>query len=826
MPEFERSSLDRSVADWSNPPAYAGMPSFSSEGMIFQLADGSIQGCNAAAEQILGFTKEQMQGWTFENCPWQAIAPSGVPLPPERYPAKIALQTGQPCLAAVLGLYHPNGQLIWLQISAQPLFQANGTTPYAVISTFTELAELPTSRPNQSPQKLANRTLHQSQDLHEAIFNESTDALFLVDPTTLRTVDCNQRAVELFEASSKDELIGISGPTLHRHPFTLEQQQNILTNMQTGVWIGEIEYVTRRGRPFWGNLATKSIQLGDRVINLVRITDITSQQTALLERQQVEVALQESQAQLQQQLAEIEAIYQSAPIGLNFLDTDLRFVRINQRLAEMNGLPVEAHLGRTVREVLPDLADTAESLLRQILATGEPLLNVEVVGETPAQPGVQRTWLESFLPLKDGDRIIGISIVCEEITRRKQAESEREQLLEREQAARAAAEQANRVKDEFLAVLSHELRSPLNPILGWAKLLQGRELGQAKSQQALETIERNAKLLVQLIDDLLDMARIMQGKLVLNLAPISLSDVIEAAVETVRFAAESKCIHLEVLLTPDPQPVEGDAVRLQQVIWNLLANAVKFTPKGGRVVVRLEQSNTHAQIQIEDTGKGISPQFLPHIFERFQQQDNSTARQFGGLGLGLAISRQLVERHGGTIAVASSGENQGATFTVQLPLMLFSPQVALPIALASPAAGLNGIRVLIVDDELDSLELTKAVLEQEGAIATTATSAQQALQVLAQVQFDVLVSDIGMPEMDGYELLSQVRRLPISQERMIPAIALTAYVGELNQRQVLEAGYQRHLPKPIEPAILTAAIATLMGEKMIDVNRSSSSNVD
>lgn len=827
MQEFERSALDLSVADESNPPACAGMPSLPLEGMLFQLADGSIQGCNAAAEKILRFAKEQMQGWTFENCPWQTIAPSGVPFPPERYPAKIALQTGQPCLATVLGLYHPDGKLIWLQISAQPLFQANETTPYAIVSTFTELAELPSSRLSQTQQKPSNCTLHQSQDLHEAIFNESTDALFLVDPTTLQTVDCNQRAVELFEASSKDELIGIAGPTLHRHPFTPEQQQNILTNMQTGVWIGEIEYMTRRGHPFWGNLAAKSIQLGDRTINLVRITDITQQQTALLERQQAEAALQESQNQLQQQLAEIEAIYQSAPIGLNFLDTDLRFVRINQRLAEMNGLPVEAHLGRTVREVLPDLADTAEPLLRQILVTGEPLLNVEVVGETPAQLGVQRTWVESFLPLKDGDRIIGISIVCEEITQRKQAEIEREQWLKREQSARAAAEQANRVKDEFLAVLSHELRSPLNPILGWAKLLQGRELGQAKSRQALETIERNAKLLVQLIDDLLDMARIMQGKLVLNLAPVSLSDVIEAAVETVGFAAESKFIHLEVLLIPDPQPIEGDAMRLQQVIWNLLANAVKFTPEGGRVVVRLEQSNTHAQIQIEDTGKGISPQFLPHIFERFQQQDNSTARQFGGLGLGLAISRQLVELHGGTIAVASLGEGQGATFTVQLPLMLFSSQVISPVTLAPPAASLNGFRVLIVDDEPDSLELIKAVLEQEGAIATTVTSAQQALQVLTQVQFDVLVSDIGMPKMDGYKFLSQVRRLSVNQERMIPAIALTAYVGELNQQQALEAGYQIHLSKPMEPDILTAAIATLIAEyRMIDVNWSSYGDAD
>lgn len=679
--------------------------------------------------------------------------------------------------------------------------------------------------PSSSQQSLAHgsnsssisHTLHQSQTLHEVIFNESTDALFLVDPITLRTVDCNQRAVELFEASSKDELIGIDGPTLHRHPFTLEQRDHILASMQTGVWIGEIEYVTRRDNSFWGNLAAKSVQIGDRTINLVRITDITQQQKALLERQQAEAALRETQAQLQQQLAEIESIYQSAPIGLNFLDTDLRFVRINQRLAEINGFPIEAHLGRTVREVLPTLADAAESILHHVLETGEPLLNVEIVGETPAQPGVQRTWIESFLPLKDGDRIIGISTVCEEITERKQAETEREQLLEREQAAREAAEQANRVKDEFLAVLSHELRSPLNPILGWAKLLQGQKLDQNKTQQALETIERNAKLLVQLIDDLLDMARIMQGKLVLNLEPTALTDVIAAAVETVRFAAEAKLVDLKVLLISHPQLVEGDAVRLQQVIWNLLSNAVKFTPTDGRVVVRLEQDSTHAQIQIEDTGKGISSEFLPHIFERFQQQDTSTARQFGGLGLGLAISKQLVELHGGTITAHSLGEGQGANFTIRLPLMRSLSQSTLPVSVTTPTTDLRNVRVLVVDDDLDSLELIKVLLEQEGMVVTTVASARQAINRLEQNQFDLLISDIGMPGMDGYELLREVRNLPVKQKRVIPAIALTAYAGEHNQQQTFDAGYQIHLPKPIDLDMLITAITTLMGT--VDTNQ-------
>jgi PAS domain S-box-containing protein len=300
------------------------------------------------------------------------------------------------------------------------------------------------------------------------------------------------------------------------------------------------------------------------------------------DRKQSEMALRESQAQLQQQLAEIETIYQSAPIGLNVIDPDLRFVKINERLAEMNGLPVAAHIGRTVREVLPHLADESEPILRRVLA-GEPLLNIEISGETPAQPGVQRTWLEHFWPLKNGDQVIGISTVCEEITELKHREIERQEAevalqkaLQQEQAAREQAEVANRIKDEFLAVLSHELQSPLNPILGWVKLLQTGKMDAARTAEALATIERNANLQTQLIEDLLDISRIMRGKLTLNVASVCLETVIAAALETVRLAAEAKNIQLRQTVAVNTAWVAGDASRLQQVIWNLLSNAVKL----------------------------------------------------------------------------------------------------------------------------------------------------------------------------------------------------------------------------------------------------------
>lgn len=434
-----------------------------------------------------------------------------------------------------------------------------------------------------------------------------------------------------------------------------------------------------------------------------------------------------------------------------------------------------------------------------------------------------------------------------DITDRKQAEVEREQLLKREQAAREQAEQANRIKDEFLAVLSHELRSPLNPILGWSKLLQSGRLDPAKTAQALATIARNAKLQSELIEDLLDVSRILRGKLSLNAAPVNLALKIRGAMETVQLAAEAKSIHIEANLAEDVGQVLGDSTRLQQVIWNLLSNAVKFTPEGGRVEVRLEAvggtgvrdggdrevkgdggdgednlsslsassalpapSSSYAQITVSDTGQGIAPEFLPYVFDYFRQADGATTRKFGGLGLGLAIVRHLVELHGGTVRADSLGEGQGATFTIRLPLMpnplLANPEHRSP----QPSLDLNGIKILVVDDETDTRELVAFVLEQQGAQVTVATSAYEVLLVLPQAKPDVLLSDIGMPEMDGYMLIQHIRALAPEQGGQIPAIALTAYAGDIDQQRVIAAGFQKHISKPIEPEALVQAIAGLL----------------
>lgn len=422
-------------------------------------------------------------------------------------------------------------------------------------------------------------------------------------------------------------------------------------------------------------------------------------------------------------------------------------------------------------------------------------------------------WAEPHQPLERELRLLDVlARQAADLIERKQAEVERERLLEREQFARTEAERANQIKDEFLAVLSHELRSPLNPILGWTSLLRTGNLNPHQQVEALATIERNAKLQVQLIDDLLDIARIMRGKLTLNAAPTTLSTVISAAVEAVQFTAEAKQIQMRLDLDPPIAPVLGDAARLQQVLWNLLTNAVKFTPPSGQVTVELRQFEQSAQIRVIDTGRGIRSEFLPYVFEYFRQEDASTTRRFGGLGLGLAIVRQIVELHGGIVRAESPGENQGATFIVQLPCMQQIPPCFrdADLPLDNPIAPLSNLEILMVDDEPDTRTFQSFVLEQSGAKVTATASGLEALQLLDQFIPDLLVSDIGMAEMDGYALIEQVRSRPPHQGGRIPAIALTAYAGELDQQRARQAGFQAHITKPVEPERLIQEIISLV----------------
>ncbi|MBD2503014.1 hybrid sensor histidine kinase/response regulator [Anabaena azotica] len=483
----------------------------------------------------------------------------------------------------------------------------------------------------------------------------------------------------------------------------------------------------------------------------------------------------------------------------------------NQRWYDYTGKTSQQAQGEGWLNILhPDDVRSTITRWQNSLETGK---DYETEFRLRRADGEYRWHLGRAMPLinQDGE-IIKWFGSCTEIHDQKLAVEERAQAWERERAARIELEQANRMKDDFLAIVSHELRSPLNPILGWAKLLKSRKLDPIKTHQALEVIERNAKLQARLIDDLLDVSRILRGKLSLNVCTVDLVATIEAALETVRLTAEGKSIQIVTKLTDRSCKVEGDPNRLQQIVWNLLTNAVKFTPEGGRVEITLKTVDSLAQIEVSDTGKGISSDFLPYVFERFRQADEVTTRKFGGLGLGLAIVRHLVELHGGSVQVTSPGEGLGATFTVTLPIIVTS-HLDEKHFFADITPNLQGLRMVVVDDDADTLQLLSLILEQYGIEVKAVSSAREALQAIAQTKPDILLSDIGMPDIDGYMLIKQIRDMEVASDTRLRAIALTAFAGETNFQKIMAAGFQQHLTKPVEPSELATVIANVMQNK-------------
>jgi PAS domain S-box-containing protein len=442
-----------------------------------------------------------------------------------------------------------------------------------------------------------------------------------------------------------------------------------------------------------------------------------------------------------------------------------------------------------------------------------------------ARKNGERLYVEGVLSAvrDDEGRLLGYAKLMKDVTARRRIEAEREQLLQSERAARGEAERTSRVKDEFLATLGHELRTPLNAILGWSQVLRRVGGGNAELAQGLMVIERNARAQAQIIEDLLDMSSIISGKVRLDMRTVDLPSVLEASVNAVKPAAEAKGIELELALDVTTHAVRADPNRLQQVFWNLLTNAVKFTPKGGRVSVTLERVNAQMKVSVADTGEGIDAAFLPYIFERFRQADASASRRHGGLGLGLSIVKQLIELHGGSINASSDGNGAGSTFTVELPALALDVDAAArsasrhqpsrSMAEQSDAyartADLGGVRVLVVDDEPDARSLIERLLEDCDATVTTAASASEALEHVAREAPDVLLSDIGMPAEDGYSLMRRIRNLTGEASR-VPAIALTAYARSEDRDKALQAGYQMHLAKPVEPVKLIEMVTSLV----------------
>jgi PAS domain S-box-containing protein len=503
----------------------------------------------------------------------------------------------------------------------------------------------------------------------------------------------------------------------------------------------------------------------------------------------------------------------------------------NAAAERLFGFTAEQMIGQPITRIIPEELQHEETLILTKLRRGERIERYETV--RLHKDGHRLEISLTISPIRDSSgRIVGAAKIAHDITARRRAErtlqerevqlakllAERESFLESERVARSEAERLSHVKDEFLATLSHELRTPLNAIQGWATLLRDRKVSAQDRDRGLETIERNVRVQAQIVNDLLDMSRIVSGKIHLEVQPLYLHEVVNNAIETVRQSAAAKNVRIQPMLDSRIGMVRGDPNRLQQALWNLLSNAVKFTPNGGRVQVVLERVNSHVEICIADTGIGIPGEFLPYVFDRFRQGDPSTTRRYGGLGLGLSIVRSLIELHGGTIRVKSPGENQGSTFIIALPIAYVQSDdserrrnARVPESLESiELPELGSVSVLIVDDEPDGRALIARILEGRGARTTCASSATEALDALASERFDILLSDVGMPDMDGYELIRRVRTLDASRAGPIPAIAITAYARPEDRQRSLLAGFHMHLSKPVEARELIASIAGLL----------------
>ena len=642
--------------------------------------------------------------------------------------------------------------------------------------------------------------LQEQANILNAILTASVDHIYIF----------NRKGCYQYVSRDAATLLGFKpqdliGKTLHDLDLPTDVVEQVDNQRQAVMKTGqpikdECKYVTADEVHYYEYILTplrNSNQTIEGVITVSR--DIT-------EHKRAEKILRESEARFRR-------LFESNLIGVAFWNVDGFILDANDAFLQLAGYTRDefATLGRiNWRELTPiEYKDLDDRTLLEVQTTGVS----RIYEKEYLQRNGKRVPIVLGMALLNDSKDNGVAFVLD-ITDRKLAEQECERLLEREMTARQQAEIANKIKNEFLAVLSHELRTPLNSVLGWSKMLRTRNFDEKTTHHALETIERNAKLQTQLIEDLLDVSTILQGKLNLNVCPVTLVMVVEAALQTVQLAAQAKSIQIQTIFDPTLGQVMGDPNRLQQVVWNLLSNAVKFTPAGGRVEIRLMEVGNQAQIQVSDTGKGIAREFLPYVFDYFRQADSTTTRTFGGLGLGLAIVRKVVEMHGGKVQAESLGEGSGTTFTVDLPLLVISEQVTRgeneSLDYDPESSLLSDTQVLVVDDEPDIRDLITFILQDYGVQVTAVSSAQEALQALSESIPDVLISDIGMPKTDGYMLMREVRSRSLQQGGSVPAIALTAYAGEMNQQQAVAAGFQMHISKPVDPDVLVKAIVDLI----------------
>ncbi|MBO0726506.1 MAG: PAS domain S-box protein, partial [Blastocatellia bacterium] len=761
--------------------------------------------CNREAESMLRhplLAADDYRGYA----QYGALREDGSPYRAEDYPISRATVSGESIRGEVVRYRRGDGSETILSVDAAPISDSKGRRVLAV-ATFIDIAE----------RKQAEEALRESEERFSKAFRASPDGLAITRLSDGVILEVNDSWLNLLGYES-DEVLG-KGWTRFGFPVYPADRRRVVATMEEQGYIRDFEMAVNRksGETILIMISIEPIELRGEPCLVTIVHDIT-------QRKRAEEARRESEEQARRQLAYIEAIYATAPVGLCFVDTDLRHLSLNERLAEITGKPVEQHIGRTVREVLPDAADTIEPVLRRVIETGEPSMNVEQSVVTDAQPGVLRHFIASFYPIKNGGgRVLGVNAGVMEITERKKIEEERERLLREEKALREEAEAANRMKDEFLATISHELRTPLTSILGWARMLTRGGLTTPQARHALDVIAQSAQSQTQLIEDILDTSGIITGRFKLDARPVEIEHIFHAAVDVIKPSAEAKGVVLSEMIEAPDGMVLGDDSRLRQAVWNLLSNAVKFTNKGGRIEARLGRAEGQIEITVKDTGIGIEPKFLPHVFDRFSQANASSTRKYGGLGIGLAIVRHIIEMHGGGVLASSPGKDQGATFKIRLPLIsglrLERPEgpgvEPLPPTkerkMLETGGRLEGVRVLLVEDNLDTLEMLKFIFAEAGAEVITATSVDDALGALDSFRPDALVSDIAMPDRDGYDLIREVRSREPERGGKIPAVAVTAYARAEDRVRVLAAGYQMNIAKPIAPDELIAVVASLTG---------------
>ena len=644
--------------------------------------------------------------------------------------------------------------------------------------------------------------LRKSELQYRLLFESNPQPMWVYDLTTLRFLAVNEAAINHYDYS-RTEFLEMTIMDIRPEEDVQVLCEYIASGNPELDHAGEWRHRKKDGTVINVEITSNRVIFAGRAAEFVLAHDIT-------ERKKVVDALRISEDRYR------DLVDNSHELICTH-DLEGRVLSVNPWAARALGYPEHSLIGMNIRDgLLPEYRAQFDEYLQTVRTTG----SARGVMRIRTATGETRLW-EYYNTLRtEGVETPIVRGMAHDATERREA-------LKREKEARLEAEAANRVKDEFLSTLSHELRTPLTAIMGWSDLLLHDEVQPEKRRQAIETIARNANSQCELINDLLEVSRIITGKLRLEFVACDLQSVIQAAAESIRPTAEAKGVRLQLVVDADAASVFGDQERLQQVVWNLLSNGVKFTPSGGSVQVRLARINSHVEIVVTDTGVGIHSAFLPHVFDRFRQADGSTTRNYGGLGLGLAIVRHLVELHGGTARAESDGENQGSTFTVRLPLMVAPEQhvdAPLPAAVIAEAArdrhlSLNGLRVLIVDDEIDARSLLTAMLERCGAEVRCASSASEGLESVEKWRPDVLVADIGMPVEDGYGLIRKVRALPRDRGGQTPALALTAYARTEDRVRAISEGYQLHLAKPVDRLELATVVASLANRvAQVDTN--------